>query len=62
MSSRRNAGRIASYVTEIATPKTSKKTSNTGGLFIASCLIIAIFVNGSLVLINTDLSPKKLTF
>jgi len=35
LSSRRNAGRIASYATEIATPK----TSNTGGVFIASCLM-----------------------
>ena len=38
MSLRRNVGRIAGYVTEVATQKTGKKTSNTGGLFIASCL------------------------
>ncbi len=33
-----NVGRIASYVTGVATPKTNKKTSNFGGLFIACCL------------------------
>ena len=36
--SRRNVARIASYVTEVATPKTNNKTNNFGGLFIASCL------------------------
>ncbi len=36
--SRRNVGRIAGYVTEVATLKTDKKTSNIGGLFVASCL------------------------
>jgi len=45
LSSRRNAGRIASYATEIATPKTSKKTSNMGGLFIASCLRSLMFLS-----------------
>ncbi len=42
---RRNAGRIAGYVTKVTTQETGKKTSNTGGLFIASCqnVIFVIF-------------------
>ncbi len=31
-------GHIASYVTEVATPKANKKTGKIGGLFIACCL------------------------
>ena len=35
---RRKVGHIANYVTEVVMRKTGKKTSNTGGLFIVSCL------------------------
>ena len=31
-------GRIAGYVTETTRPKTDKKTSKVGGLFVSSCL------------------------